>query len=90
MGAVQVQYMSTKVTIEFPPTNSTKKRKAAFHKLAEDVAMDEAVEVEVEVADAADEDEDEDEDVVEDATEMTWSIMAWMFLTTPVHSLTMR
>ena len=56
------------------------------HKLAEDVAKDEAVEVEV--ADAVD--EDEDEDVVEDATEMTWSIMVWMYLIITVHSLTMK
>ena len=54
------------------------------HKLAEDVAKDEAVEVEV--ADAV----DEDEDVVEDATEMTWSIMVWMYLIITVHSLTMK
>ena len=54
------------------------------HKLAEDVAKDEAVEVEV--ADAV----DEDEDVVEDITEMTWSIMVWMYLIITVHSLTMK
>ena len=54
------------------------------HKLADDVAKDEAVEVEV--ADAV----DEDEDVVEDATEMTWSIMVRMYLIITVHSLTMK
>ena len=56
------------------------------HKLAEDVAKDEAVEVEAADTDAV----DEDEDVVEDITEMTWSIMVWMCLTITVHSLTMR
>ena len=56
------------------------------HKLAEDVAKDEAVEVKV--ADAVD--EDEDEDVVEGVMEMTWSVMVWTCLTMTVHSLIMR
>ena len=54
-----------------PRNESLEAMVVASHKLVEDVAKDKAMEVEV--ADAAD--KDEDEDMVEDATEMTWSIM---------------
>ncbi len=59
----------------------------ASRKLANEAVREEEA-VEVMAADAAD--VDKDEDVVEDVTEMTWSIMVWMCLTITVHSLTMR